>query len=148
MMIFFLFIRTINPADSIALLSDFDGTLAKINPNPLLTVIEPKSKQALEQLDTRLNMLLGIISGRPMYDVRKRVGIDNATYSGNHGMEIVFTNKTEFHYPITAEMYANCLKLKSILTTRVRKFYMRKKVQKQKKNVTQITRITQIKQNL
>lgn len=57
-----------------------------------------------------------------MYDVRKRVGIDNATYSGNHGMEIVFNNKTEFHYPITAEMYANCLKLKSILTTQVRQF--------------------------
>lgn len=106
--------------------------MAKINPNPSLTAIEPKSKQALEQLNARSNIFLAIISGRPMYNVRKRVGIDNATYSGNHGMEILFTNKTEFHYPITAEMYANCLKLKSILTTQVRQFHLHKKKFKSK----------------
>lgn len=79
-----------------------------------------EAKEALEQLDVRPNYLLAIISGRPMYNVRSRVGIDNATYSGNHGMEIIFTNKTEFHYPITAEMYANVTKLKHIISTEVR----------------------------
>lgn len=112
-------IRIIKPDDSIALLSDFDGTLARINPNPYLTVIEPAAKDALEQLVTRPNIFPGIISGRPMYNVKKLVGLDNCTYSGNHGMEIVFANKTEFHYPITAEMFANVTKLKNILYTKV-----------------------------
>ncbi|XP_055326284.1 trehalose-phosphate phosphatase-like [Sitodiplosis mosellana] len=107
--------KIIKPDDSIALLSDFDGTLGRICPNSVLTAIEPAAKDALEQLVKRSNTFTGIISGRPMADVRKRVGIDNCTYSGKHGMEIVFTNKTEFHYPITPELYANCTKLKSIL---------------------------------
>lgn len=114
-------IRIINPIDdNIALLSDFDGTLARINPIPDLTSITPESKEALEQLITRRNILVGIISGRPMFDVKRRVGIDNATYSGNHGMEILFTNKTEFHYPIPPEVYANCTKLKTIISTKVK----------------------------
>ncbi|XP_055307230.1 uncharacterized glycosyl hydrolase MT2062-like, partial [Sitodiplosis mosellana] len=107
--------KIIKPGDSIALLSDFDGTLARLGPDPELTAIVPAAKDALEQLVKRSNIFTGIISGRPMADLRKRVGIDNCTYSGKHGMEIVFTNKTEFHYPIPPEMYAKCTKLKSIL---------------------------------
>ncbi|XP_031623590.1 probable trehalose-phosphate phosphatase C isoform X2 [Contarinia nasturtii] len=113
----------IKPDDSVALLSDFDGTLSIINPIPALTTIIPEAKDALDQLVTRSNILIGIISGRPMYNVRTKVGIDNATYAGNHGMEIVFANHTEFHYPITPEIYENCTKLRNILQTEYQEVY-------------------------
>lgn len=102
-----------------ALLSDFDGTLAEIDPNPALSTIDPNSKYALEQLVVRPNLFVGFISGRPMYNLRSKVGLDNATYSGKHGMEILFSNQTEYHYPIEPEMYENCTKLKTLLLEQV-----------------------------
>lgn len=107
------------PDDSIVFLTDFDGTLGDINPDAKLTKIRPEAKVALEELYTRPNYFLGVISGRGMFDVQRRVGIDNITYSGNHGMEILFPNKTEFHYPITSEMVKNCSKLKTIIENEV-----------------------------
>lgn len=109
----------IQPTDRIAVLSDFDGTLAEIHPDPSKTTIKPESKLAFEQLTKRPNVFTAVISGRPMYDVRARVAIDNVTYSGNHGMEILFTNNTEYHHPISPEMYDNCLRLKAILNEKV-----------------------------
>lgn len=58
-----------------------------------------------------------------MYNVRDKVGIENVTYSGNHGMEILFTNHSEYHHQVTPEMYENCLKLKAILNEKVRRNY-------------------------
>lgn len=111
--------RIINPSNQIAVLTDFDGTIAEIQPDPSTTTIKPESKSALEQLVTRPNVLTAVISGRPMYNVRARVGLKNITYSGNHGMEIVFPNATEYHHQITPEMYENCLELKAILNEKV-----------------------------
>lgn len=109
----------INPSDRIAVLTDFDGTIAEIQPDPSTTTIKPESKAALEQLVTRPNVFTGVISGRPMYNVRARVDLKNITYSGNHGMEILFPNGTEYHHQITPEMYENCLELKAILNEKV-----------------------------
>lgn len=109
----------INPSDRIAVLTDFDGTIAEIQPDPSTTTIKPASKAALEQLVTRPNVFTGVISGRPMYNVRARVDLKNITYSGNHGMEILFPNGTEYHHQITPEMYENCLELKAILNEKV-----------------------------
>lgn len=113
------FSRTIKPSDRIALLSDFDGTLSEIQPDPTKTTIKPESKEAFEQLVGRPNVFTAVISGRPMYNVRDKVGIDNVTYSGNHGMEILFANHSEYHYQVTDEMYEHCLQLKAILKEQV-----------------------------
>lgn len=93
--------------------------MGDINPDARLTHIRPEAKDALDKLVTRPNYFLGFISGREMFDVKNRVGIDNVTYSGNHGMEIVFPNGTEFHYPITSEMMKNCSILKTIIKNEV-----------------------------
>lgn len=100
-------------------MSDFDGTLSDIHPNPNLTDIKPESKNALDELVTRPNMMIAIISGRPVKNLKTKVEIDNATYAGNHGMEMLFPNQTEWKYPITAEMYKNCTKIRKILLTEV-----------------------------
>lgn len=107
------------PDDKIIFLTDFDGTLGDIKADSKQTKIRPEAKAALEELFERSNYFLGVISGREMFDVQKRVGIDNITYSGNHGMEILFPNKTEFHYPITSEMLKNCSELKTIIQKEV-----------------------------
>lgn len=85
-------------------MSDFDGTLAEINPQPVLTRIDPHSKYALDQLTHHKKILMAFISGRPMSNLQTRVDIDAATYSGKHGMEIIFPNHTEYHYPISQEV--------------------------------------------
>lgn len=114
-----------NPNNNIALFLDFDGTLAEIQPNPNATTIDTNAKDALQQLVARQKIFLAIISGRQIYDVRNRLGIEkNVTFSGNHGMEVIFTNGTEFHYPITPEMASNCTKLKSILRNEVSKSHV------------------------
>lgn len=109
----------VEPSDSIALLLDFDGTLGEIQPNPRMTAIDPNAKRLLDTLTTHRNMFVAIISGRRLFDVQHRVDIDGFTYSGNHGMEILFPNGTVFHYPISAEVYRNCTTLKAILTNEV-----------------------------
>lgn len=118
MIIDFIF-RIIKPNEQIALLSDFDGTLAEINPNPYETLIKPESKEALDKLNARPNVFLSIISGRRLMNLQCKVGIENITYSGNHGMEIFWANQTGWTYPITEEMYVNCTKLKELLSTEV-----------------------------
>lgn len=90
-----------------------------MDPNPALTEINPDSKVALEQLVKRSNIFVGVISGRPISNLLKKVVIDNITFSGNHGMEILFTNKTEYHYPISEELYRNCTKIYNILKSEV-----------------------------
>lgn len=101
-------------------MSDFDGTLSDIHPNPNLTAIKPESKYALDELVTRPNVMIAIISGRPVKNLKTKIEIDNITYSGNHGMEMLFPNQTEWKYPITPEMYLNCSKIKKILNAEVR----------------------------
>lgn len=98
--------------DELAFLSDFDGTLAEINPNPVLTRMNAKTERIVHRIIQNPNIYVAVISGRRVADVRERVGINNITYSGNHGMEIVFSNQTTYHYPISPEIYQNCSRLR------------------------------------
>lgn len=112
--------RIIKTDDKIAMFSDFDGTLSDINSDSTLTKIRPEAKTALQELAIRSNFVVGIISGRQIDDVKKRVNIANITYSGNHGMEILFSNNTAFHYPISPEMCKNVTKIKTVIKEEVR----------------------------
>lgn len=94
---------------------DFDGTLAPINANPLLTTIDPDSERLLHSIAQNPKIFLAIISGRRSPDVKRRVGIENITYSGNHGLEIIFANQTNYQYPVSPEILTNCTNLKNSL---------------------------------
>lgn len=111
--------RIIKPTDKIVLLSDFDGTISDINPIPNLTSLRPEAKTALAQLVSKSNFFIGFISGRGMFDLKRKVDIDNVTYSGNHGLEILFPNRTEFYYPLTPEMNRNRTNIKKIIENEV-----------------------------
>ncbi|HET7026841.1 MAG TPA: trehalose-phosphatase [Candidatus Limnocylindrales bacterium] len=72
--------------------SDFDGTLSPMNPDPLGARILPLARTALRRL-ARLSALrpervrLVVLSGRTATDVAARVRVGGVRYMGNHGLE-------------------------------------------------------------
>ncbi len=71
-----------------ALFFDFDGTLSEIVANPDDALLFPGAKECLEKMASRDDMVVGIVSGRALDDVKERVGVSGILYSGNHGAEI------------------------------------------------------------
>jgi alpha,alpha-trehalase len=71
-------------APGLAVLSDFDGTLARIQRDPARVELSPATRAALESL-TQRGALVGVISGRGLADIRARVGLRGIGYSGCHG---------------------------------------------------------------
>jgi trehalose 6-phosphate phosphatase len=72
--------------------SDFDGTLSPVNPDPLGARILPLARRALRRLArlaaTRPERLgLAVLSGRTAVDVAARVRVGGLRYLGNHGLE-------------------------------------------------------------
>jgi trehalose 6-phosphate phosphatase len=66
--------------------SDVDGTLSPIVDDPAAAIVLPASKQHLTAMQPKLE-LLAFVSGRSAADIHGRVGIADAVYVGNHGME-------------------------------------------------------------
>lgn len=46
------------------------------------------------------DVCIAIVSGRNVENVKKMVGIQNITYAGNHGLEIVHPDGTKFVHPM------------------------------------------------
>ncbi|MFH1826742.1 MAG: trehalose-phosphatase [bacterium] len=67
---------------------DYDGTLTPIVDKPSLAVLSKSRRKTLRQLAKTPQVLLAIVSGRELADVKKLVGIPNLIYAGNHGFEI------------------------------------------------------------
>ena len=78
---------SISHADTLFVISDFDGTLCPIASTPDLVQMPSRTECALRRLSRSPHVVLAIVSGRKLEDVRARVGID-AIYGGNHGIEI------------------------------------------------------------
>jgi len=72
----------------LVLLLDYDGTLAPIAPTPGEARMKASLRRKLKKLAASKNLILGIVSGRSLRDVRKQVGIQRIVYAGNHGLEI------------------------------------------------------------
>ena len=77
------------------LITDVDGTISKTAPTPQQARVSPLCRHYLLKLSSHL-ALVAAISGRPVNQVRKMVGIDNMVYIGNHGMERGRGVKNEF----------------------------------------------------
>jgi trehalose-phosphatase len=72
----------------VLVLSDFDGTLAPIAPDPAAVRLAPAMRRLLATLAASSRARLAIISGRALADVRERVGVPGAVYAGCHGLEV------------------------------------------------------------
>jgi trehalose-phosphatase len=78
----------IQQAQTLFLLLDYDGTLTPIASRPELALCPPEVKRHLEKLRRLPGVSLAIISGRSLEDLRKKVGVSDIIYVGNHGLEI------------------------------------------------------------
>ena len=75
-------------AGHIFLLSDYDGTLTPIVERPDMADLPHATRSLLQELSSRRHFTVGIISGRALADLKARVGLKEALYAGNHGLEI------------------------------------------------------------
>jgi len=75
----------------VVLLLDFDLTLSPLAKDPTKAFLPGSTKELLKKLTKRIPVV--IVSGRKLSDVRKRVGIRDILYIGNHGFEYNITGK-------------------------------------------------------
>ena len=81
---------------SLAILLDFDGTLAPLVSHPMLSEIPQDTKEILRKLKDVPGIQVAMISGRPVDDLMDKVGINNICYSGSHGNVIRFAKGFTF----------------------------------------------------
>ncbi len=90
-------INCIRTSSHVLLFLDYDGTLVPICKEPSLAKLSSEGNTLLRTLSKIPWLSIGIISGRPLKEVRKLVGIKEICYAGNHGFEILFRRKNWVH---------------------------------------------------
>lgn len=83
-----LFLFDVEAAAHILLLSDYDGTLTPIVSRPEEAILSPEVREVLHALALEPAFNVGIVSGRPLSEVKALVGVEGIYYAGNHGFEI------------------------------------------------------------
>jgi trehalose 6-phosphate phosphatase len=96
---------------------DFDGTLAPIVAHAEDAELPPNARRALERLVKLPGVMLAIISGRALGDLRDRVGIGPMLYAGNHGLEMLGPGGVETTAPGAGLAEARLKEVVSQLTT-------------------------------
>ncbi len=72
----------------IFLFFDYDGTLTPIVSVPHKATIPVSVRNSLKKIKKHSRVTLAIVSGRSLKDAKKKVGIKDIIYAGNHGLEI------------------------------------------------------------
>jgi trehalose-phosphatase len=80
--------KRIARARCLALLLDFDGTLAGIAPRPEEASLEPAMRELLRRLLLHPRVRVAVISGRALEDLRQRVDLEGCYLSGSHGLTV------------------------------------------------------------
>jgi trehalose 6-phosphate phosphatase len=75
--------------------TDFDGTLAPLMPHANDVRLPAGTKAVLQKLIACPGIILAVISGRSLADVRRRVDLPGVLYAGNHGLEMTGTDGAE-----------------------------------------------------
>ncbi len=70
------------------LLTDYDGTLAPIVPNPDAARLPAAVHDDLQALARSPRIHFGVVSGRDLADLRRQIAISEAIYAGCYGLEI------------------------------------------------------------
>lgn len=65
----------------LALLLDYDGTLAPIAPHPDLAILPPETKKVLERLSNMSDVYIAVISGRNVDNVKGMVCTRNLSFA-------------------------------------------------------------------
>ncbi|HUL33573.1 MAG TPA: trehalose-phosphatase [Candidatus Eisenbacteria bacterium] len=79
--------------NNLIVLCDYDGTLAPIVAHPALAHMPAQTRAALKTLSRKKDVVTGIVSGRPLREVREFVGLKDVAYIGSHGYEVWLPGK-------------------------------------------------------
>jgi trehalose-phosphatase len=82
---------------SLALLFDFDGTLAPLVTHPELATCPPATRDLLARLADQPRVLVGIISGRALANVKSKIALPDLVYAGTSGLEMELGNRLIVH---------------------------------------------------
>jgi trehalose 6-phosphate phosphatase len=77
-----------------AILCDVDGTLAPIVDDPAAAAVPEDARATLAELASRYR-LVACISGRRAEHAKRMVGLDQLTYAGNHGLELLEPGRSQ-----------------------------------------------------
>ncbi|CAH1174027.1 unnamed protein product [Phaedon cochleariae] len=80
----------------LAVLLDYDGTLTPLVAHPDLAKIPLETKRVLQELSELPDIFIAVISGRAVKNVKEMVGLENITYAGNHGMEVLYPDGSSY----------------------------------------------------
>ena len=80
--------------EATALLCDVDGTLAPIVADPADAWVPDSTREALRDA-ARWFGFVACVTGRPALEARYMVGIEELTYAGNHGLELLEPGSSE-----------------------------------------------------
>ncbi|XP_044749938.1 alpha,alpha-trehalose-phosphate synthase [UDP-forming] isoform X2 [Coccinella septempunctata] len=111
--------KYIGDSHKLALLLDYDGTLAPIAPHPDLAVMPTETRNVLQRLSNIPDVYIAIVSGRNVNNVKEMVGIEGITYAGNHGLEILHSDGTKFVHPMPPECHEKVASLLAKLQEQV-----------------------------
>jgi trehalose 6-phosphate phosphatase len=75
-------------ADKLVVFLDYDGTLAPISRDPEKAILPKDTSAVLRRLRNNKNIVVAIVSGRLLSQVKKMVSIKGIYYAGCHGLEI------------------------------------------------------------
>lgn len=76
--------RQLHRAQWVAVFTDFDGTLVRIRRHPARVQLSRRVKNLLAAL-VRCGVVVGVVSGRRLEELRAKVGVDRIWYAGAHG---------------------------------------------------------------
>lgn len=82
----------------LALLFDYDGTLTPIVRHPSLARLPAANRERLSRLAALPDVVVGVVSGRALAEVRAFVDVEGLFYAGSGGLEMEFDG-TRIEYP-------------------------------------------------
>jgi trehalose-phosphatase len=80
-------IGRLRSAGSRALLLDFDGTLARLQPRPADVLLAERTKKILRRLAMDKTFFVAVVSGRHLRTLQTVIGVEGIHYIGLHGAE-------------------------------------------------------------
>lgn len=107
--------------NKLAILLDYDGTLAPIADNPNKTKMPVELEAILRRLAKHPQIFMAVISGRALRDVHALVNIDGVTFAGNHGLEIEYPDGSRHDFELPGEIQRNYTAMVDELKERVEK---------------------------
>jgi len=79
--------QTVVEAPAVIVFLDFDGTLVEIAPTPTDVLLSEPRKRWLKDFLSCPQCSIGVVSGRPVDELKRLIGLEQIFYVGCHGLE-------------------------------------------------------------